>query len=162
MEPHMSRLVVAVAIVAVALAVAILLRRRRPAPPTQTRWEVPAQLDREDFSEPETPWLVAVFTSAACESCVRATAKAAVLAGPNVACQEVLYEVRPDLHERYAIDAVPTIVLADADGVVRVSFVGVPSATDLWAAVAESRKPGSSPEPRLGRLNREEPEGPVR
>ena len=56
----------------------------------------------------------------------------------------------PDLHERYAIDAVPCIVVADEAGVVRASFIGVPTATDLWAAVAEAREPGSSPEPHLG------------
>jgi hypothetical protein len=35
--------------------------------------------------------------------------------------------------------------------VVRASFVGPPTATDLWAAVAEARQPGVSPEPGLGR-----------
>jgi len=34
---------------------------------------------------------------------------------------------------------------------VAASFVGVPTATDLWAAVAEARAPGASPEPDLGR-----------
>jgi len=29
--------------------------------------------------------------------------------------------------------------------------VGVPSATDLWAALAEARAPGTSPEPDLGK-----------
>ena len=30
------------------------------------------------------------------------------------------------------------------------SFVGAFTATDLWAAVAEARAPGSTPEPELG------------
>jgi len=34
---------------------------------------------------------------------------------------------------------VPIVVIADLDGVVRKSFVGPMSATDLWAAVAEAR-----------------------
>jgi hypothetical protein len=42
-------------------------------------------------------------------------------------------------------------LIADAEGVVKATFVSVPSATDLWAAVAEVRRPGSSPEPGLGR-----------
>jgi hypothetical protein len=46
---------------------------------------------------------------------------------------------------------VPLTLLAGADGVVRASFVGEPTATDLWAALAEARHPGSSPEPGLGR-----------
>ena len=36
-----------------------------------------------------------------------------------------------------------SIDLADAEGVVRASFVGPPSATDLWAAVAQVRDSGT-------------------
>jgi len=50
---------------------------------------------------------------------------------------------RKDLHDRYGIDAVPTVVVVDADGVVRGSFIGPVTATDLWAGVAEIRQPGS-------------------
>ncbi len=146
----MDRLIVAAALVTVAAGTAFLLRRRRPAPPTQPRWRVPTQLDRGDFEGGAYAWLVAVFTSSACQSCRRATEKAAVLASPQVAYQEIAYQDRKELHERYGIDAVPTIVMVDADGVVHKSFVGVPSATDLWAALAEARAPGTSPEPDLG------------
>ena len=45
----------------------------------------------------------------------------------------------------------PLVVVADARGVVGASFIGPATATDLWAAVAEVRQPGSSPEPDLGR-----------
>ena len=140
----------ALVLVALAAAVALVLRRRGPAPPTQPRWAVPTQLDRNDFQGGDRAWLVAVFTSAACESCQRATAKAGVLASTEVAYQEVSYQERSDLHQRYLIEAVPTTVVADLQGVVRAAFVGVPSATDLWAAVAEARDPGTSPEPELG------------
>ncbi|MDQ1437916.1 MAG: hypothetical protein QOK43_1545 [Acidimicrobiaceae bacterium] len=137
----MERLLLAAAIVVVASVVAAVLRRRRPAPPTQPQYQVPAQLDRDDFDGPDRPWLVAVFSSATCQSCERAVAKAAVLASETVAVQDVSYQDRKDLHERYAIDAVPTIVVADEAGVVRASFIGVPTATDLWAAVADARHP---------------------
>ena len=150
----MERLIVAAVLVALAAGVALLLRRRRPAPPTQAHWPVPTQLDRQDFEGPDRAWLVTVFTSSACDSCQRATAKASVLASAQVAYQEVSYQERADLHERYGIEAVPTIVMADGEGVVRASFVGVPSATDLWAALAEARHPGASPEPDLGRPER--------
>jgi hypothetical protein len=146
----MERLLIAAALVVVAVAVALVLERRRPSPPTQARWAVPTQLDRNDFAGADHPWLVAVFTSSTCESCSRATSKAAVLASPQVAYQEVPYQSDKGLHERYGIDAVPCIVVADEAGVVRASFIGVPTATDLWAAVAEAREPGSSPEPHLG------------
>jgi hypothetical protein len=145
-------LVVAGALVIVAVIAALIIQRRKPAAPTQPRtWEVPAQLDRADFAGADLPWLVAVFTSSACESCGRATAKAEVLASPLVAYEEIPYQSRKDLHERYGIEIVPLIVVAGDDGVVRASFIGVPTATDLWAAVAEARQPGVSPEPDLGR-----------
>jgi hypothetical protein len=71
--------------------------------------------------------------------------KAGVLASPAVAVVEAEFSAERELHRRYAIDAVPALVLADRDGVVRRSFVGRVSATDLWAAVAEVRQPGSTP-----------------
>jgi thioredoxin-related protein len=146
----MERLLLAVGIVLAASVVAAVLRRRRPAPPTQARYQVPVQLDRDDFAGADRPWLVAVFSSTTCLSCEKALDKAAVLESELVAFQDVSYQTDRDLHERYSIDTVPTIVVADEAGVVRASFIGVPTATDLWAAVAEARHPGSSPEPDLG------------
>jgi thioredoxin-like negative regulator of GroEL len=70
-------------------------------------------------------------------------AKAQALATSQVAVVNVEYPEHKDLHDRYGIDAVPTVVVADADGVVRGSFIGPVSATDLWAGVAEIRQPGS-------------------
>jgi len=137
-------------VVAAAIVLALVVERRRPDAPTQGEWPVPRQLDRADFDGGDAAWLVAVFSSATCDSCANVLRKSAVLASPDVAVQEVEVGARSDLHKRYGIEAVPTIVLADADGVVRASFVGEPSATDLWAAVAEVREPGSSPEPGLG------------
>ena len=136
MEPVV---VVAVAVV-IATAVAMVVRRRRPQPPTQPGYSAPAQVDRADFDQPGAPWLLAVFTSSTCDSCAAARDKAAVLASADVGVQEIEVSARKDLHDRYRIDAVPTIVLADADGVVKATFIGPPSATDLWAAVAEARE----------------------
>lgn len=149
----MERLLLAIGIVVVVAIVAFVVERRRPEPPTQPRWATPSQLDRHDFTSPETPWLVAVFTSATCESCKGVLAKARVLSSDDVAVQEVEAKAAADVHRRYAIEAVPIIVVADADGVVRASFVGPATATDLWAAVAEARAPGTSPEPELGQAN---------
>jgi hypothetical protein len=147
----MDRVLIAAAVVAAATVLAVVVQRRRPDAPTQAKWKVPAQLDRADFDRPAVPWLVAVFSSATCDSCAAVMGKSAVLASDDVAVQEVEVKARADLHKRYGIEAVPTVVVADADGVVVASFVGPPSATDLWAAVAEVREPGSSPEPDLGR-----------
>lgn len=112
---------------------------------------MPTQLDRNDFDGSDRPWLVVVFSSQTCDSCKGTAAKAVILESPEVAVDVVSVQARPEIHRRYAIDAVPTIVVADGEGVVRASFVGPPTATDLWAAVAEARDPGSSPEPGLGR-----------
>jgi hypothetical protein len=146
----MERLFLAVGIVVIVAIVAFIMERRRPEPPTQPRWATPSQLDRQDFTRPQSPWLVAVFTSATCDSCAGVLAKALVLASDDVAVQEVEAKASADVHRRYAIEAVPIIVVADSDGIVRASFVGPATATDLWAAVAEARAPGTSPEPGLG------------
>jgi len=137
---------IVVVLAGLAAAVAALVSRRTTSDaPTQTSWTVPAQLDRADFDRPDASWLVAVFSSATCLSCRGTWAKAEQLASDDVATQEVEAVARVDLHERYGIDAVPCVVVADADGVVRASFLGEPSTADLWAAVAEVREPGSTP-----------------
>ncbi|MDP8954793.1 MAG: glutaredoxin [Actinomycetota bacterium] len=136
----MDRLIVAAVVVALAVMVAVALDRRRPDAPTQARWTVPSQLDRADFARPEAPWLVALFTSATCDSCAQVVAKAGPLESPDVAVQEVEFAARADLHRRYGIDAVPCIVVADAEGVVRASHIGPATATDLWATLAEVRE----------------------
>jgi protein-disulfide isomerase len=136
-----ERVVVAAVIVAVVAAVAFVVDRRqaRGDAPTQGKWPVPTQLDRRDFDRPDAPWLVVVFSSSTCDSCATVLSHAVVLESDNVAVQGVESAARRDLHERYGVEAVPTVVVADADGVVQASFVGVPPAAELWAAVAEVR-----------------------
>ena len=144
----MVQVAVAVGLVVLAVLVAVVIeRRRRTEAPTQpASWPVPVQLDRADFARPDAPWLVVVFTSGTCESCAGVLAKAVQLESPTVAVEEVEVKARPDLHRRYHIEAVPITVVADEGGVVRAGFVGPVTATDLWAAVAEVREPGSSPD----------------
>lgn len=145
----MERVLIALVAVVVAAVVAFVLQRRRPAPPTNDGWNVPAQLDRRDFARPESPWLVAVFTSATCDTCAGVAAKAAALDGGEgspVCVQEIEVSTDAELHRRYAIDAVPLVLLADHEGVVVWHSLGPVTATDLWAAVAEAREPGSTPQ----------------
>lgn len=123
----------------------VITRRTRVDAPTQPEsYEVPAMLDRADFARPEAPWLVAVFSSATCLSCQDAWDKAQHLESDEVVVQDIDAVERKDLHDRYAIDAVPMIVVADDEGVTRASFVGVPPAADLWAAMAELRDANST------------------
>jgi hypothetical protein len=141
-----ERIVLAVGLAVLAIGVAAYLQRRqRPAAPIRTGWSVPGQVDRADFDRPDAPWLVAVFTSATCGSCAGVWQRAQPLASEVVAVQEVEHTKDRALHERYAIDAVPATLVIDAEGVVAASFIGPVTATDLWAAVAEARDPGSTP-----------------
>ncbi|MGA0117873.1 MAG: thioredoxin domain-containing protein [Ilumatobacteraceae bacterium] len=142
---------------AAAIVVSIVLRKRRPDAPTQGSFHMPTQLDRGDFVSPESPWLVAVFTSSTCNTCADVATKASVLASRDVAVQRIDYIENPDLHRRYNIDAVPALVIADSRGVVRNGFLGPVKAQDLWAAVAECREPGSTPDPCDGRKENSRP-----
>jgi len=142
----MERIAVAVVLALVAIGVAALVQRRqRPAAPVRTGYAVPAQVDRADFADPDAPWLVAVFTSATCTSCQGVWQRARPLASGAVAVQELEYTRDRAMHDRYEIGAVPATLVIDGDGVVVASFVGPVTATDLWAAVAEAREPGSTP-----------------
>jgi hypothetical protein len=140
-----ERVLIAAALVVVAAAVAFVINRRRPQPPTQGRAAardvvpVPAQLDRADFPEADKPWLLVVWTSRTCESCAKATAKASVLRSDTVGYVEVPWQDRRDLHDRYGVEDVPLLVLADEEGVVRTSFVGAPEFGELVTAVATAR-----------------------
>ncbi len=134
----MIRLVVVFIVAGVAASLGILSRRFRDAP-TQSAYAVPAQLDRADFIQPFTPWLVVVFTSATCHTCADIEAKARVLESQSVAVHVAEFGAQRVLHERYNIEAVPTLLMANGEGVVCQSFVGAVTATDLWAALARIR-----------------------
>jgi Thioredoxin len=141
------RLTIAGLLLAVALAIALVAERRKRSrlAPAHRSYDHPRQLDRHDFDRPEAPWLVVVFSSAACEGCRPVAAKAAVLASDSVAVSECEFTAQRSLHERYGIEGVPTTVIADAEGVVRRGFIGAVTATDLWAAVADVRNPPTEP-----------------
>ncbi len=140
------RLALMATAVVLALVVALVVQRRRPAPPTNpSSFVAPAQLDRADFARPDAPWLVAVFSSATCDTCADVRAKASFLESDEVVTCDVEVGEQPELHERYRIDAVPIVVIADAAGEVRRSFIGPVSSTHLWGAMAELREPGSVP-----------------
>jgi hypothetical protein len=66
--------------------------------------------------------------------------------GP-VSVQELEAVDEAEIHRRYGIDAVPLVLIANSEGVVQRHFIGPVTATELWAAVAEVREPGSTPGP---------------
>lgn len=119
-----STLVIMAAVALSATTIAFWQSRiRRPAP-TSTRGDPPTQLDRSDFRAPDAPWLVAVFTSATCSSCDAAWRELSAHESARVVTQKVDSIEDVDLHRRYGIDSVPTSVLADASGRVRLAIVG--------------------------------------
>lgn len=148
-----QRLVVAAVLVVVVGLVAWIARRRaRPAPPPRTAYPVPRQLDRADFPEPTAPVLIAYFWSRTCDSCAGLGPRLAALAAPGTAIAALEATDDRALHRRYDVQAIPMILVADAEGVVRRAFVGAPSGPDLFAAVSAVRSPGSVPEPGPGSL----------
>ena len=133
------RLGIAIVVLLVVGGIAWWLQRKPPDAPARDSYPVPQQLDRADFSRPDARWLVVLFSSSNCDSCQGLGEKLLALDSDDVVTQEVEAHASGELHRRYAIAAIPTTVVADADGVVRKSFVGAFSATDLWAAVADLR-----------------------
>jgi thioredoxin-related protein len=142
----MSRVILILLAMTVALVVSAVLRRRSVDAPTQGSFEAPSQLNRNDFASPDSPWLVALFSSSTCNACADVASKAAILSSREVAVVNVDYVENKDLHARYKIEAVPTLVIADEHGVVQKAFLGPVKAQDLWAAVANCREPGAAPE----------------
>lgn len=146
------QIAIGIAVVVIGIAVAAVLRRRAPVGPPRDAYPVPRQVSRDDFLRPEAPWLVAYFSSETCDSCRDLGPKVAVLDSPEVAVCEIDFSAQRSVHERYQIEAIPMVLVVDTHGVVQRAFVGATSATDLWAAVAEARDPGSTPEAGLGLL----------
>src|SRR5580765_5501899 len=120
----MERVFIAAGLAVAVAVLAWVVQRRRPEAPSQRRWAVPDQLDRADFERPGAPFLIAVFTSATCNSCAQTLENAREVASADVVAQEVEVAAHGGLHRRYNIEAVPTLVVADREGVVRASFVG--------------------------------------
>ena len=135
----MIRFVIVGVVVVIALLANLWQRKRQVDAPTQGASEVPSQIDRADFARPDAPWIVLAFTSATCQTCSDIERKVRVLETNSVAIQILEYTAQRELHERYKIDAVPTVLMADANGVVQANFLGPVSATDLWAALARVR-----------------------
>jgi len=133
------RIVIVGIVVVVALLANLWQRKRQVDAPTQGASEVPSQIDRSDFVRPDASWIVLAFTSATCQTCSDIERKVRVLETNSVAIQILEYMAERELHERYKVDAVPTVLMADANGVVQANFLGPVSATDLWAALARAR-----------------------
>lgn len=135
----MDRLLLVIGGLATAGIVAALLGRgRKPVPAANTR-SIPEHLNRKDFDEPTSPWLVVVFTAKSCATCAGVMERANELASSQVTVQEIEFSSERALHQRYRVDAVPLVLIANETGAVQRAFVGPTSATDLRAGLAELR-----------------------
>ena len=81
-----------------------------------------------------------MFTSATCETCKKVWTSTQLLESNEVAIQNIEVKDDAELHERYNITAVPSVVIADDTGVSRASFLGPPTSSELWAKLAELRE----------------------
>ena len=144
----MIRLLIVVAVLAAAVVLNKVLSKRSVQAPTQANPSMPTQVDRNDFSDSDKEWLVLAFTSSACNTCADIECKAVVLKSRSVAVEICEFTSHREMHEKYAIDAVPTLLIADSQGVVHKGFLGPASATDIWAALARVRD--GLPDPQEG------------
>jgi hypothetical protein len=136
----MLRVAIGVALVAVAVVIAVVAeRRRRASAPIRDAHPVPRQLYRPDFPEPDAAWLVALFSSRTCDSCAAMRENVLALRSADVAVCDLEFTVARELHERYEISGVPMVLIVDAEGVVRDSFVGPTTVEDLQTALAGAR-----------------------
>jgi hypothetical protein len=93
-----SRILIGAVILAAVGALAWWLQRRPPEAPPRDVYPVPKQLDRTDFPRADATWLVALFSSAACDSCRGLGPKLKPLESYDVAVCEVGAEDQLAVH----------------------------------------------------------------
>jgi hypothetical protein len=130
-----------IAIIALVCSVTFIARRKREEPIRETHYDAPSKIERNDFPDLDAPTLVAIFTSQACDSCSGVWSKVSVLQSREVDVINIVFEdeVGKKLHKKYDIEAVPTVVICDENGVTQKAYLGSVTATDLWAGVAGVR-----------------------
>ncbi|GIU85320.1 MAG: hypothetical protein KatS3mg008_2095 [Acidimicrobiales bacterium] len=140
----MSGAVLTAAVVgATAALVGLVLRRRGSQDAGLDLHGVPVHLEPADLGLSPSEWALVVFTDSECASCASTVRSAREKTAGRVALVEVDYRIRPDLHEKYRVDAVPMLLLVADDGTVDSWFVGPPTDHDLAEMV--DRVPASEP-----------------
>ncbi|HJM29002.1 MAG: thioredoxin family protein [Acidimicrobiales bacterium] len=119
----------------VAIAVSLLVNRRSPDSPTVPRFVLPFQLDRSDFERPDSEWLLVLFSSETCDSCVTVLDQISSFAIPVLHIQNVEFPSNESLHNKYSVRSVPSLLLVDPKGVVEWSFAGIPPKGALFEAL---------------------------
>ena len=93
-------------------------------------FEAPRLLHRHDFAQPESPWLLAVFTGRNCQTCAEVLLQLQQLQ-PQLTQTVTASSSQKKLLKRYGIEAVPVTALADSTGKVRWCRLGRLSESDL-------------------------------
>jgi len=110
----------------VAFGVSFWANRRKPDSPTVPKFVLPFQLDRHDFERPDSEWLLVLFSSETCDSCLTVLAQISDLAIVNLHTQNVEFPSQEATHKKYSVGSVPSLLLTGPKGVVEWSFAGVP------------------------------------
>ena len=117
--------------------------RHADAPVDIPAHRAPDHIDLADLTgDPETAagasaaheWHVVLFSSLTCSGCAQVWQAAEVLESSVVNVRRFEFGEHRDVHQKYRITAVPTLVIANANGTVLQSFLGSVSATHLWAS----------------------------
>lgn len=137
----MTRALLALALGASAVIIGFLVNRRRVHTSAAPGVRVPDRVARDDFARPDARVLVVVFTSASCATCGAMLTVAAAVRSDEVAVDEAEVGVRPEVHKRYEIDAVPIALVVDRAGAVRASFAGSVTADELREALVSVTEP---------------------
>ncbi|WP_336922465.1 hypothetical protein [Aquipuribacter sp. SD81] len=152
MDPLLARALLLAAVMAAVVVAGLVVRarerrvRRRDLAPTTAAVSLP-DLAAGTLDRPAgTVATVVVVGTRACSDCARTLAalRAALGARPGVTVAHVLAERVPDLVERLDVRTAPTVLLADAAGVVVVSHPGAVDADRVAAALdvlAAGRRP---------------------
>ncbi len=119
----------------VAFGVSLLANKRKPDTPTVPRFVLPYQLDRSDFDGTNLEWLLVLFSSQTCDSCITVLNRINKLAIENLHVQNVEFPSGKYLHTKYSVGSVPSLLLASPEGIVKWSFAGIPPTGALESAL---------------------------
>ena len=111
---------------AFAIIVAYIANNRRTDSPSVPKSSLPIQVDRNDFNMPGMKWLLVLFSSESCSSCIQVREILSEIPLNSIHIQEVSFPQEKNLHTRYAINSVPIVLIANLEGVVIWSYAGVP------------------------------------
>lgn len=128
-------------VVLVVIGLLLGVARKNKAQTQVTSFDLPTQIDIEDFTNSNALVHVCMFSSEHCDGCETVWAKAEVLKSDKVEVVKISYqdEHGRKLHDKYQIEAVPSVLVCDENGKTLKAFLGNVTATDLWAAVAQAR-----------------------